>query len=233
MFEPKKVLFLGGYVGKTSLIKCLTGKQPDDRPERTEGVSTIRHKYQFQDRGGFKEIELIDVGSLNGSLSGCEQHIKVADCLVLVYDVSNLKSLDEVSGLLDVYEQIKIERHFLKRAPIILVGTKCDFLYEEDAANRLENFIKKKEIAPENVFTVSAKRGENVEDLLSRIASPEINYDSLVFSYGKKAGLFSLTRVRLRLMSCKDGVKLLKQEAKDYAGPARETFKQWGYPYKK
>lgn len=140
-FLFKCVIIGDSYTGKTSIVKRLVGNNFNETFQPTIGVDfnvkkNNNFKLQIWDTSGDKRFESI-----------IDAYVKKCDILILVFDLTNKKSFENISEII------------LKTKPfqkILLLGNKKD-LQTNKNFNNFNNF---------NNLTyeeVSAKTGENIE----------------------------------------------------------------------
>ena len=115
----RKIILIGSSkCGKTSLIKRFI-----DNSFTLQHIPTVEdcHTRDYTYRGHNLKLDIVDVcGGIQ-----CEHmrdfHIKTADLIMLVYEVENIKSVNDAYDLYNTIRQVREDR-----MPIILVGTKID-----------------------------------------------------------------------------------------------------------
>jgi small GTP-binding protein len=163
-----KVVFIGSInVGKTTLMTRVADDRFDPNTEPTTCAAYAQYRphddsdmlIQFWDTAGMERYK---------SINKLYYHDAVA--ALLVFDLTNRKSFDEVNDWKNGFEK----ENGVGTAVVILVGNKCDLtarieVGEEDALN----WAQKHGV---QYFAVSAQTGEGVSELL----------DGLVKSLGKR-----------------------------------------------
>jgi GTPase SAR1 family protein len=89
-------------------------------------------------------------------------YLREAQCALIVFDVCSKSSLNNVEAWLHLYNENKTGEGFT-----ILIGNKID-LNDEREVNDNEGKTKAKELGL-LYYEVSAKTGENIEELFSNI----------------------------------------------------------------
>ena len=151
-----KVTVLGEYfVGKTSIIGRFVGGVFDETYSATIGFSFLSNIWDT---------------------SGSERHRAVApnyyrgtDGCVLVYDLTNPKSLNQLSYWYDEFNSLTEEKDSDEPIPVILIGNKADLQYNDEVEEEAMKFCRKHNI--ENHFIVSANTGLNVEEAFQSLVS--------------------------------------------------------------
>ena len=172
------------------------------------------------------QMQIIDTGGSKNYQDLISQPVKTADVVIICADLTT-----PLEGLPAKIQMIKDLPH-LSNLQIIVVGTKEDLLY---TSVNLRKSVKGDTIL---VYQVSARTGKGVKELFADI---EARYkerakktlptkEVLTAFYASKAGLFSLTRVRLAVGFHSPGevVTLLRAHAKkNVAGASAETLAQF------
>ena len=151
-----KLFSLGNsHVGKTSYILRFTDDKYNEVNLPTTGIDlkTKRIKYnnkeytiEFYDTAGQERYRAISLNS-----------IKSADGIILMFDLTDQKSYDEISNWVENIKQIQEEDY-----PMILVGNKCDLEKERIISN--EEGIELSKKFHLQFFEVSNKTNKNIEE---------------------------------------------------------------------
>ena len=151
-----KLFSLGNsHVGKTSYILRFTDDKYNEVNLPTTGIDlkTKRIKYNnkeytidFYDTAGQERYRAISLNS-----------IKSADGIILMFDLTDQKSYDEISNWVENIKQIQEEDY-----PMILVGNKCDLEKERIISN--EEGIELSKKFNLQFFEVSNKTNKNIEE---------------------------------------------------------------------
>ncbi len=151
-----KLFSLGNsHVGKTSYILRFTDDKYNEVNLPTTGIDlkTKRIKYnnkeytiEFYDTAGQERYRAISLNS-----------IKSADGIILMFDLTDQKSYDEISNWVENIKQIQEEDY-----PMILVGNKCDLEKERIISN--EEGIELSKKFNLQFFEVSNKTNKNIEE---------------------------------------------------------------------
>ncbi len=152
--------------GKSTLLSKLTKATPEiaDYPFTTK--IPIPGMMDYQDI----KIQLIDTPSL--SLEFTENWVgdilRKADSLIFLFDISSDSILEEIEEALKVLEKFKIknENEFKFNKNIIWVGNKIDLPESKDIKEIFLEFYSDK---IEELITISAKEGENLDILKERM----------------------------------------------------------------
>ena len=170
----KFVLLGEEKVGKTAIFKRLTKGEFDENNTETIGNKKLSNIYFFQTLGADFGIKIIEynekkvkiqlwdsAGKKNYKIS-LKTFLKKSNAILLVYDVTNESSF---AAIKDWMEEIKKDENVNKQI-IALVAQKCDL------NERIISEEKGKELANElgvEYFEVSAKTGDNVEEMFNHL----------------------------------------------------------------
>lgn len=175
-----KITLIGEhFVGKTSLIGRFVDGTFDTTYSATIGFSLLSKTVKYND-----EVYNLDIWDTSGS----EKHRAVApnyyrgtDGCILVYDVSDPKSLEPLSYWYDEFSTYVKTGSDPNSVPTLLLGNKCDLGYEETTVNEAKQFADTHDIGGENHFIVSACSGENVEAAFEKLVSLCAEHQEHVF----------------------------------------------------
>ena len=162
--EPVKIVLIGeSGVGKTSIIY-----QFIDKVFQSEQQSTIGGTYAFRNvkcsNGKTLKLEIWDTAGQERYRSVTKMFYKDAGVAILVYDLTNKKSYEELKS----YWVKQVKELSSKNIILVLVSNKSD-LYEEEQVNEEEARNYAKEI---NAFfaLTSAKDTSGINNLFLDIA---------------------------------------------------------------
>jgi small GTP-binding protein len=157
-----KLLFLGETsVGKTSLlIRFTDGKFDEDKSLPTLGVD-VRYKYIILEEKKIR-LDIWDTAGQERFKNITKNYLQGANGIILVCDVTNKDSFDKLKTWLnDAQMNVSTETE------MIIVGNKIDLIEKRKVKfETLKEFGDKHNI---DVFEVSAKTGEGVEDIFSNL----------------------------------------------------------------
>lgn len=150
------ILFLGdSFVGKTSIINTFVSNIFDKYPEITIGVSLYtkniennkqKYKIRIWDTNGNKNYKNLFI-----------PYYKIAEAVVIVYDLANIESLKNAENLIDNVKNIN------NKCQIFVVGNKYDI------SNITKNDIKNKVNIDIKYQIISAKNIKNIKKLFDNI----------------------------------------------------------------
>ena len=115
---------------------------------------------------------------------------------IVVFDISNKKSLEECKYWIDIFRQNQSNK---SKEFIYLIGNKIDLLKENQVISDKdgENFCFNNKLR--RYFEVSAKTGQNVDDLFTNIAKDLIDID---LKENKNLLLKKTNSTKYKLFSC-------------------------------
>ena len=155
-YNKIKLFSLGNAsVGKTSYIVKFTDDLFRDNTLITTGIdlkikminyNEKEYRIEFYDTAGQERYRAISLNS-----------IKSADGIVLMYDITNQKSFDDISNWMKNIRQLQGNEF-----PMILVGNKCDL--ESKRIVTYEEGIELSKTYKIPFFEVSNKKGINIEE---------------------------------------------------------------------
>ncbi|KAH0792783.1 Rab family GTPase [Histomonas meleagridis] len=150
-----KVVFCGNStVGKTTLIRQITKGDVDPENESTIGVAFTTYEQNF--KGQTFRLNLWDTAGQEQYRSLVNIYFRGADVVVIVFDLSNYESFEQVEDWIDVsIENVGKEPSF------IFVGNKIDLPSAIPSSELLE-FANDK-----NYISLSALNGEGVDILIN------------------------------------------------------------------
>ena len=152
-----KILLLGdSSVGKT----CILARYADNTFQE-DHLATIGLDYKIKtvtlDNGKTVKIQIWDTAGQDRFKSITKNYYKGAHGIILIYDITNKRSFDNVKNWVDV-----IKEEVSEKVTIILVANKIDCNEERKVST-----IEGKNIANEyglQFFETSAKSGENINE---------------------------------------------------------------------
>ena len=165
--EKIKVIFLGSAgVGKTSIIQLFMYSQFQSDYQTTVGIDFFTKEIQY--KGKIVNLQIWDTAGQEQFKSLIPGYIRDAKVVILVYDVSDPKTLTAAKEWFDQVIEIQ------GSAPVtFLVGNKTDL-------PRKVNDKDVKEVSNDKmtIFETSAKTGENVTKLFTAIAESVVTIDT-------------------------------------------------------
>lgn len=173
-----KITLIGEhFVGKTSLIGRFVDGTFDTSYAATIGFSLLSKSVKHGN-----ETYNLDIWDTSGS----EKHRAVApnyyrgtDGCILVYDVSDPKSLEPLSYWYEEFSTYVKTGSEPNCVPTLLLGNKCDLGYEETTVVEAKQFAETHDI--QEHFIVSACSGQNVEAAFEKLVSLCAEHQENVF----------------------------------------------------
>lgn len=162
-----KIVIIGDEnVGKTSIVNNIMHKKNVTCPT----IGAMYSFYKIDDTNG---IEIWDVAGSARYLSLLKIYYRKTDTIILVYDMSEIDSLDRLINIISEIEKTQI-------AKFIVVGNKMDLCLNVPKMNSHVKKLFKNHKVIEYINT-SAKTGENIKLLLDTII--------IHFSYNNDIGV--------------------------------------------
>jgi Ras-related protein Rab-6A len=157
-----KLVFLGDQsVGKTSVITRFMYDSYDSTYQATIGIDFLSKTMHLEDRT--VRLQLWDTAGQERFRSLIPSYIRDSSVAVVVYDVTNRKSFENVSKWID---DVRTERG--QNVIVVLVGNKTD-LEEERQVTAVEAEARAQELDVMWIET-SAKTGHNIKGLFRKVA---------------------------------------------------------------
>ena len=161
-----KIIFLGDqYVGKSSILNRFY--QDKFEPDYQATIGLDFHSKNVDINGNSVRLLLYDTAGQEKFKSLIPMYIRDANIIIVVYDISNKDSFTHTDHWVNETKDLKRED-----AIFVLVGNKIDL--EE---NRVVTKKEAEDFATEKGFLfyeVSAKTGEQIEDLFNTRIFPEM-----------------------------------------------------------
>ncbi len=175
-------------VGKTCLLKKILNKNFDLKINKP-AVTMSLERYYFQTSINEKmEICFLDTNGSEESQSQIWNSIESASAFLIVFDVNNKSSFDNIIFWLN-----KIKEYFdITKVDIIIVANKCD-LERKITSKRIENFEKNNFGINYIFYETSALTGEGIEECL------EILINKLEYTYEN----FKIKNVKIKFFKKK------------------------------
>lgn len=160
----KVCLFADNDVGKETLAKMMIInflKKQFENSMMTTGVEFTTKMVEH--RGKIIKIHFWIISNENERFQHIwKQYIKGSLGVILMYDITNAKTLNMVS------EWCQMAKNYRKDIPILLVGNKLDLEMKRDVSKeQVENFKLNNEISES--MEISLETGENVEKMFLRL----------------------------------------------------------------
>lgn len=162
MSISKKVILVGHFgVGKTSLIKQFVHQKFSEDYLTTIGVKIDKKVVKVGDM----EVTLIiwDIAGENNQAKIPKSYQLGAHGVLYVFDITRPSSYE------NLHEQLNYLKETLPAAPVKVVANKTDLLPEEEQKEILTG------LNYQEVFTSSAKTGENVERIFQALGEAMVS----------------------------------------------------------
>ena len=164
-----KILLLGdAAVGKTCFLMQYTENTFQEIHMSTIGLDYKLKNVQL-DEGKIVKIQIWDTAGQDRFRSITKNYYKGAHGIILIYDVTNRKTFDNVR---DWVEQIREE--VSDKVSIILVGNKIDNV--EGRKVTTEEGQKMADECQLSFFECSAKSGENIDHTFNELVKKTVEY---------------------------------------------------------
>ncbi|HOD15515.1 MAG TPA: Rab family GTPase [Spirochaetota bacterium] len=164
-----KIIMLGDFaVGKTSLVKRYVLDQFDDLYLTTIGVKVMKKEIVVPHGGVSKNVTMLlwDVGGIFDAGVVMTQYLQGARGAVVVVDLTRITRISSIEGHIREYRAINPDGF------LVIAFNKCDVAMSEDFKGSIDNIIASYASRYSvTVLKTSAKTGENVETLFTRMAS--------------------------------------------------------------
>ncbi len=174
-----KILLLGDTsVGKTCFLMRYTDNTFQEIHMSTIGLDYKLKNVQLED-GKFVKIQIWDTAGQDRFRSITKNYYKGAHGIILLYDITDRKSYDNVKTWV---EQIREE--VSEKVSIILVGNKID-----DVEGRKVKTEEGEKLAKEiglSFFECSAKTGENIDSIFNELVKKTVEAYTKLDGQGSK-----------------------------------------------
>ncbi len=163
-------------VGKTSIIKAYLNM--GFTQDMLSNIGVDKNEKQITMKDG-NEIKLViwDTAGQERFHSVATNTIKSAQGVIVSFDLTNIKSFENVSRWL---EDIKENNN---KIPIFLFGNKCDLLEKIEVNDEdINAFLNRHQLDKLKYYETSAKENINIQEGFTKIAEEE--YEKLGCSYG-------------------------------------------------
>jgi len=171
--ESLKVVLIGeSGVGKTSIINQFAKGVFNQDIMSTNGATFTTNKKEFkQPDGSTKSIsfEMWDTAGQEKYRSLAKMFFKEASVALIVYDVTSLKSFNEIQN----YWMNLVKEHAPKNIIMYIIGNKSDLIANE--AVKEENAREYAKSENVNFFLTSAKDRSGIDELFNEIGNKYLN----------------------------------------------------------
>lgn len=193
-----KIIILGeSFVGKTSIVTRFIDDIFDDSLTATIGIGLFKKQIDINNEK--IKLNIWDTAGQERFYSITKSYYRNCHGILLVFDLSDIKSFN----CIDRWFQ-GIEAEVNENVPIFLIGNKFDQMMEDSLTN-LKMFEEKALEKNIRFFAVSAKTGENIENIFYELArecisnnlEEDFTENSVVFDENSKN-----TRKKLKKRCC-------------------------------
>jgi Ras-related protein Rab-7A len=169
-----KVIILGDSgVGKTSLMNQFVNNKFTNQYKATIGADFLTKQVLIDDKSTV--LQMWDTAGQERFQSLGVAFYRGADCCVLVFDVNNLKSFEQLDSWRDEFLLQSSPRN-PQSFPFVLIGNKIDV---EESKRQVSQKRAKQWALDKNIpyFEASAKDGSNVDAAFTTMAKNAINQE--------------------------------------------------------
>jgi small GTP-binding protein len=171
-----KIVFMGHYgVGKSSIVNNIMYGPSKFKDETYSTIGSHYFGYKLTDK---IQIDFWDTAGQERYSTLLSIYYRSAELCILVFDMSNIKTLNRVENILTEVEQVNHNTKY------IIVGNKCD-LITEDERIKINNIVRQKFGTNEKILSfinTSAKTNFNMKEIMT-IITEHLEY---VNKIGKK-----------------------------------------------
>jgi small GTP-binding protein len=162
-----KVLLLGDTgVGKTSLIRALTGRPFSHSLLSTVGVDFVKQSFDID--GAKVCLQIWDTAGQERFRSITRFQYRGTKGLLLVYDITNRNSFEMLDYWLESIRQ-EVDHSNKDPVPVIIVGNKCDLEFRRAVTHDEGEQVRQKDFQTA-FFETSAATGANVRECFEKLA---------------------------------------------------------------
>ena len=178
-YKYKVVVIGAAGSGKTAIVDRLIDKQFSEKPKTTVGVEY--RPYRIKIDPFLIQLELWDTAGQENYNSIAKTYFRNAVGCVLVFDVTNQKSFDDLSFWLQTYRELADPN-----SEIILVGNKTDLKDERIISEETaEAFAKENQL---HYYETSAFNGQNIDEVFNRLTHTIFDLIKMGKLYVDKSG---------------------------------------------
>eukprot|EP00466_Bigelowiella_natans_P017818 jgi/Bigna1/48660/estExt_Genewise1.C_300035 len=171
----KKVIILGDSgVGKTSLMGQYVHRKFTNQYKATIGADFLSKELSIDEK--LVTLQIWDTAGQERFQSLGQAFYRGADCCVLVYDITDSKSFENLDSWRDEFlgsSNPPDENEF----PFVIIGNKIDLLHKREVSDsRLQEWCKERGGLPH--FETSAKDTINVDQAFETVAKLSLEYEA-------------------------------------------------------
>ena len=163
--EVLKIVIIGeSSVGKTSIIAQFVDKIFQEELQSTVGGTFNSKSIKCEDKNKILKLEIWDTAGQERYRSVTRMFYKDADVAILVYDITNKNSYEELKN----YWVMQVQESSQKDIMLVIVANKSDLLENEQVEEEeARNYAKSINAL---YFLASAKQSESINGLFMAIA---------------------------------------------------------------
>mmetsp|Transcript_30680 Transcript_30680/g.57325 ORF Transcript_30680/g.57325 Transcript_30680/m.57325 type:complete len:208 (-) Transcript_30680:369-992(-) len=171
----KKVIILGDSgVGKTSLMGQYVHRKFSSQYKATIGADFLSKELILDDK--LVTLQIWDTAGQERFQSLGQAFYRGADCCVLVYDVTDAKSFENLDIWRDEFLQSSNPAD-VAEFPFVVLGNKIDLAHKREVSDtKLEDWCERRGNLPH--FETSAKDTINVDQAFETVARQAIQYEA-------------------------------------------------------
>ena len=163
----KKICLLGDFnVGKTSLVRRFIEDKFSDQYLSTVGVKVSRKSVNVRTNLGINQVNLL-VWDLEGNTkfkSITPSYLKGASGSIIVADLTRSDTFNNLN------QHIKLFLEVNPQGTIVIAMNKTDLIPQEKLSKLIENYSSYNYPQIVDIYTTSAKTGDNVAQVFDRLA---------------------------------------------------------------
>lgn len=159
-------------VGKSTILSMVTKASPKIANYH---FTTLKPNLGVVNIKGVESFVLADIpGLIEGAHEGVGlgidflRHVERTRLLIHVIDVSGIEGRDPIEDFEKINDELKLYNERLARKPQIVVGNKLDIAENEEAFEKLKEYVEEKEI---KIFKVSAATNTGLNELMLYVGS--------------------------------------------------------------
>ena len=207
--EIIKIVIIGqSSVGKTSIISQFVEKTFQQDVQSTVGGSFNSKSIKCEDLNKILKLEIWDTAGQERYRSVTKMFYKDADVALLVYDITNLSSFEDLQS----YWVQQVLECSLKKTMLIIVANKSDLIEKELVdEEEVRNYAKSIDA---HFFIVSAKNSDSVNEMFKEIAKKFSGAKKVSIIDGEEDNQYQFKKMRkdsVRVNKIKDNDKKKKK----------------------
>ncbi|MHA1785200.1 MAG: Rab family GTPase [Candidatus Helarchaeota archaeon] len=161
LYKLKLVLLGDNAVGKTSFIKRFAYKKFDTEYKPTIGAEITKMKFKFKENN-IIDLMAWDIAGQSSYEQLAKNFIQGADLAVLIYDITRLKTFENIKRWYQML--MNISNVSKRKVTALIIGNKSDL--EEKRVITIKNAIELSRSIDVPFIETSAKEDQNIKDAL-------------------------------------------------------------------